>query len=184
MRFAGRRSVLIVALAAAAIGLPGCDKEQTAPTPVATPTPISPAVRGVLGQFSFDQFSSGLYVGIPFTLSQGGILDATVDWTVPSTWMYVYIAKGTCDFEQLSSKTCPYLVASESQVPKPRVVMTEPIPPGTYSLILYNVERNKKTGIGSDNTEGVSFQIGLTVGGGIPSGTSSIDVKPPVFIRP
>jgi hypothetical protein len=143
-------------------------------------------VRGVIvNPFSFDQFTSGTYVGIPIPLSQGGILDVTVDWTFQDTWMYVYVAKGTCTYDQLAGKTCPYIVSSEVQFPKPRVVYTVPVAPGTYSIILYNVEKNKKTGIGSDNTEGVSFQVGLTVGVPIPAGQSvtPIQVKP-VLLRP
>jgi hypothetical protein len=172
------------------LGIPAC-KKSTAPSPVATPTPVPVPVRGVLAQFSFDQFASGLYVGIPLPLTQGGILDVTLDWTFPDTWMYVYIAKGTCTYEQLAGKTCPYIVVSEVKSPKPRVLYTKPIPPGTYSLILYNVEKQDGTVIGtpgqvgSDNTEGVSCQIGLTVGVPIPAGqaVTPLQVKP-VIIRP
>jgi len=180
----------LVLLGGLVLGIPAC-KKSTAPTPVATPTPAVTPVRGVIAQFSFDQFSSDLYVGIPLPLSQGGILDVTVDWTFPDTWMFVYIAKGTCNYEQLSGKTCPYIVASETKLPKPRVVSTTPIPPGTYSLILYNVGKKKGTKlgtegqVGSDNTEGISCQIGLTVGVPIPAAqaVTPIQVKP-VIIRP
>ncbi len=179
-----------VLLGGLVLGMPAC-KKSTAPTAIATPTPAIAPVRGVIAQFSFDQFASGLYVGIPLPLSQGGILDVTVDWTFPDTWMFVYIAKGTCTFGQLDSKTCPFIVASEVKSPKPRVVSTSPIPPGTYSLILYNVGKKKGTRIGdpnqvgSDNTEGISCQIGLTIGVPIPAGhaVTPIQVKP-VIIRP
>lgn len=179
-----------VLLGGSFLGMPAC-KKSTAPTPVATPTPAPVPVRGVIAQFPFDQFASGLYVGIPLPISQGGILDVTVDWTFPDTWMFVYIAKGTCTYDQLAGKTCPYIVTSEVKSPKPRVVATTPIPPGTYSLILYNLEKQKGTKIGSpnqvgsDNTEGVSVTIGLTVGVPVPAGQAiaPIQVKP-VFIRP
>jgi hypothetical protein len=101
--------------------------------------------------------------------------------------MYVYIARGTCNYEQLSSKTCPYIVSSETQFPKPRVVVTPPIPAGTYTLVLYNVEKtkvNRRLGIGSDNVEAVSFQIGLTVGGSAtPQTAAPITLKPLVIKR-
>lgn len=179
------RGILVsVLLGGLVLGMPAC-KKTTAPTPVATPTPAPVPVRGVLAQFSFDQFASDIYVGIPLPLTQGGILDVTLDWTFPDTWMFVYIAKGTCTYEQLAGKTCPYIVTSETQFPKPRVVTTAPIAPGTYSLILYNVPWDKKLRTGSDNVEGVSCQIGLTVGVPIPAAqaVTPIQVKP-VIIRP
>jgi len=181
------RGVLWPALAAGLVlGLPGCNNDEAAPTPVPTPTPSVAPVRGVLAQFSFDQFYSGVYVAIPLPLSQGGILDVTLDWTFQDTWMYVYIARGTCDYDQLSTKTCPYIVTSETQTPKPRFVATQPIAPGTYSLILYNVEKDRKQQIGSDNIEAVSCQIGLTVGvPGTPTSQAptTINVKPVIIRR-
>lgn len=176
-------AVLAVLLAGSVLGLPACHKD-TAPTPIATPTPIPPPVRGVIAQFGFGQFPSGVYVGVPLPLSQGGILDVTVDWTFPDTFMFLYIAKGTCDFTQLSTNTCPYVVKSETQSPKPRFLQTPPIPAGTYSLIFYNVAKAKKSTIGSDNTESISCQIGLTVGvPGVTALHELHDLKP-VVIRP
>src|SRR6266571_2361047 len=137
MRF-GRGILLPVVVAGSVLGLPACNKSSTTPTPVATPTP--PAVRGVLGSLSFDRFETG-YVAVPLPLSQGGILDVTVDWTFPDSWIFVYIARGTCTtYAQLTGKTCSYIVSSETQFPKPRVVVTPPIPAGTYTLVIYNVQ--------------------------------------------
>ena len=183
MRF-GRGILLPVVVVGSVLGLPGCDKSTT-PTAVATPTPAP--VRGVLGTLSFDRFETGVYVGIPLPLSQGGILDVTVDWTYKDTWMFVYVARGTCTYDQLAGKTCPYIVSSETQLPKPRVVVTPPIAPGTYTLVLYNVEKtkvNRRLGIGSDNVEAVSFQIGMTVGvPGTPQSLVPISLKA-AAIRP
>jgi hypothetical protein len=173
------RNVLLLAVLAPFVVASGCRRNNTAPTP--TPTPVPSPVRGVIATFGFDQFTSGLYVAIPLPLSQGGVLDTTVDWTFPTSWIYVYIAQGTCTFEQLSTNTCPFLVRSESQLPKPRFVRTTNLAPGTYSLILYNVPRDRRAGIGSDNTESVSFQIGLTVGPGAQA--RPIDAKP-ILIQP
>ncbi len=183
MRF-GRGILLPVVVVGSVLGLPGCNK-STAPTAVATPTPAP--VRGVLGTISFDRFDTDIYVGVPLPLSQGGILDVTVDWTFQNSWIYVYIAKGTCTYEQLAKKLCPYIVSSETQFPKPRVVVTPPIAPGTYTLVIYNVpatKENKKLGIGSENVEAVSFQIGLTVGvPGTPQSVVPIPLKA-AAIRP
>lgn len=176
-------AVLAVLLAGSVLGLPACHKD-TAPTPVAAPTPTPPPVRGVIAQFSFDQFPSGVYVGVPLPLSQGGILDVTTDWTFPDTFMFLYIAKGTCDFVQISTNTCPYIVKSETQFPKPRFLQTAPIPAGTYSLIFYNVAKNNKLHIGSDHTEAISCQIGLTVGVPVPTALHELPDLKPVVIRP
>jgi hypothetical protein len=43
------------------------------------------------------------------------------------------------------------------------VLFTESLDPGTYYLVLYNVPRDPLTGNGSDNTESVALQLGLTV---------------------
>lgn len=180
-----------VLLGGLVLGLPACDND-TAPTPVATPTPVPPPVRGVIvAPFSFEGYTTGSYVPIPIPLSQGGILDVNVDWTFADTWMYVYIAKGTCTLEQIEKRTCPFIVISETKDPKPRVLFTPALAPGTYSIILYNVPKQKGTPIGSpgqvgsDNTETVSIQIGLTVGVPIPTGQAITPIQvTPVMLRP
>jgi hypothetical protein len=100
----------------------------------------------------------------PLVLSQRGKLDITVDWTSPDTWMYVYFGGQKCDYNQLAGQTCPFILSSETKDPKPRVLYTDNLDPGTYYLFLYNVPKNPRLGIGSDNTEAVSIQVGLTVG--------------------
>jgi hypothetical protein len=69
----------------------------------------------------------------------------------------------------------PALLSSETKDPKPRVLLTKTLDPGTYYLVLYNVPRDPLTGNGSDNTEAVSLQLGLTVNPGdlrVPGGVS------------
>ena len=180
-----------VLLGGSVLGMPACG-DETAPTPVATPTPTPAPVRGVyVAPFSFGEYATGNYVPIPFPLAQGGIIDVTVDWTFEDTWMYVYIARGTCTLDQIERKTCPFIAVSETKSPKPRVVVTAPIAPGTYSIFLYNVPKQQGTVIGtegqvgSDNVESVSVQIGLTVGVPFPAGQAPtpIQVKP-VVLRP
>jgi hypothetical protein len=180
------RGVVLAAVVTSGLifALPACDNSTT-PTPVATPTPTPIPVRGVIAQFSFDQFYPDIYVGIPLPLSQGGILDVTFDWTYPDTTMYAYIARGTCTYDELAGKTCPYIVTSETQTPKPRVLVTQPLAAGTYSLILYNVPRNPSKGILAEHVEAVSCQLGLTVGVPIPTATSIAPMTVrPVFLRP
>ena len=165
----GLGSAVRVGLAVALLGaLAGCggDDSPRPPVVVVTPEPV----RGVIAQTSFTGFETDVWISIELVLSQKGVLDVTVDWTFPDTWMYVYLGRTNCNYDQLSGRTCPFFISSETQAPKPRYLVTESLDPGTYYLVLYNVPRDRKAGIGSDNTEAVSLQLGLTV---YPSGQRS-----------
>jgi hypothetical protein len=163
------------AVAALAVALAGCESDSTTRPPVVIVTPEP--VRAILAQTSFQNFQSDIWVSIELLLSQKGVMDITVDWTFPTTWMYVYVGKTSCTYAQLDGRTCPFFLASETKDPKPRVLFTESLEPGTYYLVLYNVPTNRQTGIGSDNTEAVSLQIGLTVQPGdlrVPGGVTVV----------
>jgi hypothetical protein len=146
---------------ALALALAACSEDSPRP-PVVVVTPAP--VRGVIAQTSFSGFQTDIWIAIDLILSQRGKLDMTVDWTVADTWMYVYFGNQKCDYAQLSSGKCPFLISSETKDPKPRVLLTQNLDPGTYYLVLYNVPRDPRTGTGSDNTEAVAIQVGLTVG--------------------
>lgn len=142
------------------MALSGCSDDSTRP-PVVIETPEP--VRAILAETSFSGFQTDVWVSLELILSQKGVLDITVDWTSPDTWMYVYFGNTSCSYAQLSGRTCPFLLTSETKDPKPRVLYTSTLEPGTYYLVLYNVPRDPATGTGSDNTESVALQIGLTV---------------------
>jgi hypothetical protein len=178
-----RRVLLVLATSSSLLGLPGCndDPAPTNPTPTATPTPA--AVRGVLVATGFSGFSPDIYAAIPLPLSQRGILDITMDWTFPSSSIYVYLASRVCGYEELTRRTCPYILVSETSS-KPKVLQTGILDPGTYFLVFYNVPRDRRVpGIGSDNTETISFILGLTVGGAASS-RSIVQTGEPFFIHP
>jgi hypothetical protein len=166
-------TVRLCAAGALVVGLAGCGGDDTVRPPVVVVTPEP--VRAILAQTSFSGFQSDLWVSIELILSQRGVLDITVDWTYPDTWMFVYLGNTNCSYAQLSSRTCPFLLSSETKDPKPRVLFTNSLAPGTYYLVLYNVPRNTLTGQGSDNNESVALQLGLTVFPGdlrLPGGVS------------
>jgi hypothetical protein len=150
-----------VALAGALLlALAGCGGDSPAPPLVViTPEPV----RGVIASSSFSGFQTDVWISIELILSQKGVLDITVDWTYPDTWMSVYFGQTNCNYTQLASGTCPFILSSETQAPKPRVLYTDSLDPNTYYLVLYNVPRDPRTGTGSDNMESVSLQLGLTV---------------------
>jgi hypothetical protein len=147
---------------------------------VITPEPV----RGILAEGSLSGFQSDVWISIDLLLSQKGKIDITVDWTFPDTWMYVYFGRTKCDYAQLAEGTCPFILSSETKDPKPRVLYTDELEPGTYYLVLYNVPRDRRAGIGSDNTESVSIQLGLTVSASGERSTDAIRLGRPTIVPP
>lgn len=180
MRLAYRLATL-AAVAGLALPLAACTEETAPPLTIQTPQPV----RGIIVTTAFEGFQTDIWVAIPVAVGGRGKLDITVDWTLDDTWMYVYFGNTACDYVQLSGGSCPFLLASESKDPKPRVFLTDFVDPGTYYVVLYNVPRNARLGIGSDNTEAVSIQIGLTIGfietGG---GEAPVKLGRPIAIHP
>jgi hypothetical protein len=161
----------------------GChDSTPTRPVVVTVLTP--PPVRAVIATTSFSGFVTNIWVSIPLELSQKGALDITVDWTSPSTWMYVYFGATSCTYDQLTAHKCPFSIKSETKDPKPRLIYTGVLEPGTYYIFLYNVPWNPHTKIGTENTEAVSIQVGLTVGGSGQQVEEPVRLSRPVTIAP
>jgi hypothetical protein len=169
-----------VGLAAALLpALVGCGGDSpTPPLVVITPEPV----RGVIASSSFSGFQSDVWISIELILTQRGVLDVTVDWTFADTWMSVYLGRTNCSYQQLAGGTCPFMVVTEGKTPKPRVIYTEMLDPGTYYLVLYNEPRDPRTGTGSDNTESVSFQLGLTVTASGERSADAIRLGRPVVV--
>ena len=135
-------------------------------------------------QTSFSGFETDIWISIELNLAQRGVLDITVDWTFPSTWMYVYFGQTNCSYAQLTGQTCPFILSSETKDPKPRVLYSETLEPGTYYLVLYNVPRDPRTGTGSDNTESVWLQLGLTVSASGERSTDAVRLGRPIVLSP
>jgi len=180
----GSPRVLPALLALAFVApITGCnDTTPTRPVSVVVTTPAP--VRGIIAQTSFSGFPTNVWYSIPLQLSQKGVLDITVDWTVPSTWMYVDFGDKNCLYDELVKKTCPYLISSETKDPKPRVLYSDMLEPATYYIFLYNVPYNVHTGIGSNNTEAVSIQVGLTVAGSARRVEAPVRLGQPVVVGP
>jgi hypothetical protein len=169
---------LAVALAGA---LAGCGGDSARPPVIViTPQPV----RGVIAQTTLSGFQTDVWIAIDLLLSQKGKLDITVDWTSPDTWMYVYLGATKCDYAQLSGHTCPFILSSETKDPKPRILYSDVLEPATYYLVLYNVPYDKATGIGSDNTESISIQLGLTVGASGERSTTTVRLGRPTVVSP
>lgn len=178
MRARARRSLLLAALAVIVGLVQACDDPPDPPVIVMPPEPV----RAVIATTGFDQFAPDIWVAIPLQLTQAGRLDITVDWTFQSSWIYVYFGDQVCTYEQLAARTCPFLVRSETQEPKPRVLLHDISQAGTFFLVLYNVPLDRRTGVGSDNIEAIFLQLGLTVGLGRSDG-GAVKVGQPIVIR-
>jgi hypothetical protein len=153
--------------------LPACDTEPVFPTPPAT---VPSTIRAVVAVTSFADYPPDVYLGIPIPLNQPGVLDFTVNWTHPETYMIVSFGNQACSYTELAAHTCPFIITTQGS-DKPRVIVTSNLPAGDYVLVLYSQPYSKKTGIGTDRNEAVSLQIGLTVSTGAKS-TQSIVVHP------
>ena len=109
-----------------------------------------------------------------------------MDWTFPSTWMYVYFGRTNCGYDQLASQTCPFILSSATKDPKPRVLYTETLEPGTYYLVLYNAPLDPDTGVGSENTESLSrLQLASpTVSASGERSTDAVRLGRPIVLSP
>jgi hypothetical protein len=173
IRFA--RSSTLTSGTAALLVLMACSND--APIPAAPSTPAT-SVRAVIASTSFTDFPPDIYLAIPIPLTQGGVLDFTVNWTHPETYMIVSFGDRACTFTELNTHTCPFLITTQGS-DKPRVIVTQNVAVGTYVLVLYSQPYSKKTGIGTDQLEAVSLQIGLTVfSGPTAKSTQTITVHP------
>jgi hypothetical protein len=111
------------------------------PTAVATPTPCTQAT---LLQQSGVISPSTLYI-LPVTVPSAGRLDLTVDWTVASAPVYMYLAQGSCSFEQFIARTCTLLLVVENSTKPKKGSVT--VQPGTYTLLLGNAGTQPESGV-------------------------------------
>ncbi len=162
----------VVAAMAMALPFVACDSDTVLP-PMTVVTP-PPPTRVVLIQTSYTDFKPGEWLAYPVPLTVAGTLDITVEWTFPESWIYVYFGDTSCSYEEIDSGTCPYLISSETTTPKPRVLNTDTLQPGTYYLVLYNVPWDPKTQTGGFAEEAIQITVGVTV--------ASADVSQPVAL--
>jgi hypothetical protein len=162
--------------------LPGCNQNDEALPPIVIVTPAP--VRGVIAETSYSGFVAGSWVAFPIPLSEGGKLDVSVNWTHEESWLYVYLGEEECKPDRLAEGTCPFLIESETQTPKPRYIESDILAPGTYYLYIYNVRFDPDTGIGSYKQESVRIVIGLTVGLDPVGAVKPPQPGPPTVVSP
>jgi hypothetical protein len=91
-----------------------------------------------------------------FSVPDTGRLDMTLDWTIASSRMGLYLVPAnTCTLDQFNARSCNFLVQSEPPGPKPRKASAASITAGNYRWMVGNF---------SDKKESVSLQIMLSKG--------------------
>jgi predicted small lipoprotein YifL len=108
-----------------------------------------------------------------FSVPESGRLDITVDWTVASSRIGVYVVPAnTCTIEELNARTCSFLVRSEpgASSAKPLKISTPNFAAGNYRWMIGN---------GGSNQESLAYQVVLSKGpcapltGGAPGAASA-----------
>ena len=126
------------ALVGLGLWLVGCG--SSSPTsPSVTPTPTPAPVAQVLLEGSVTEMTPMvLFIVGSFTTTAVGRLDVTVDWTVSSDNVDVYVTRGTCSVDQLNAGTCILAVSSESTTSKPERLAVTGLAVGSYTLLIGN----------------------------------------------
>jgi len=131
----------------------GSSNPVTGPSPVPTPTP-APVERVVSqGGDTLKNDEAGYF---KFTLDTAGKLDITVDWTVPANDLDVFLVKGFCTEDQITSQTCSFLATATSTTAKPEKITVSSVVAGDYTVYIAN--------LGPGN-ESLSWRVVLTTGG-------------------
>jgi hypothetical protein len=139
-----------------------CSTNPTGPGCPPPPTTVPAQTRNVIKTGSCEGLDPNVLCFFdPFTTSQRGDMDVTVDWTFPEDNIQVMVSSGTCTLDQINASQCTFITSSQaSTTPKPRVLTVRAVAAGTYQLYVGN--RGPKT-------ESVSVQIGLTTPGSASS---------------
>ena len=143
-----RRSWLLPAsLCCLAVGLSASCSTPAGPTPVDCTRTILATGSRVLAPNVRDTAS--------ITTPATGRLEVTVDWVVALDFVSVALAPAPCSVDQLQNSACDVLF-SQISPPKPLVNSTSLLRPGTYTLIVANL---------NPTPESVSTQVVLVSAG-------------------
>jgi hypothetical protein len=133
-----RRKILVVALGGV-LALPACGGGGSSPaastaTPAPAPTP-APCTQTFLVQGS-SPIPSRILLSTPITAGTAGRLDVILDWTFADSPIGVYVTQGSCNLDQFNSRTCNFVIRSESGA-KPRKVSGN-VTAGNYEFLVAN----------------------------------------------
>jgi hypothetical protein len=136
---------------------PNCNTNPTGPGCTVTTT-LPAQTRTIISTGSCTEVGVNILCFFPpFTTTQRGDLDVTVDWTFADDRIQVMVSTGSCTLDQVNGNQCTYIVTSPAATtPKPRVLTAKGVAAGTYQLYVGNR---------GPNIESLSTQIGLTTPG-------------------
>lgn len=147
---ANRKGRVLATALVALFAACGGDGGMTTPSvPTAAPAPPAPVVVAQ----SSGSLPARYLAMIPFTTTQTGTIDVTVDWTFASNDVDVYLARGACSFEEFVALQCQLVAFSESTVAKPEKLSVPNAVAGGYTLLIGNL---------GPGDESVAFQVVLT----------------------
>ncbi len=150
------RQALLLCLGGSAALLVGCGGDDSATGPSTTPSTIASApVTNVIGSVTGESLQPGFLVYYPFTTPASGTIGVTVDWTLATSDLDVFLARGTtpCTAAQFNSRQCPLVGSAESKTAKPERLSVPDQAAGSYILYIGNY---------GNTQESLSFQLTLT----------------------
>jgi hypothetical protein len=118
-----------------ALSLAGCGGDPVGPPIDNEPTP-EPCIRTTVFQ------GAGTIPGLTadfesFTTTTAGRADVTLDWTHTDRRMAIFVAQGSCNFNQFRAGQCNFLLQLASP-PKPLKGSIPNLAPGTYVYVILN----------------------------------------------
>jgi hypothetical protein len=130
----------------------------------------------IVAQRTGVELRNGFIAWLPFPTSRAGRLDATVDWTLATNNLDVYLVKGECNYDQLAAGQCEVLTTSESRTAKPETLRYDSAAAATYTIFINNL---------GPGDESVSFQVVLQATLATPGGVAAAHAsREPVRVAP
>jgi hypothetical protein len=151
------RVLASLCLAAAAASLVACGGDDNGPTassspsPTPTPTPASTGCTQTTLATATRALTWNILDTTPFTTTQAGRVDVTVDWRDAGSNVGAYVVEaGTCTAQRFNNGNCSFLVSSGGDKPHQ---LSANLPAGAYELLLQNF------GGGRSSSETATAQI-------------------------
>lgn len=131
---------------------PDCITPCPAGTTGTPPNCIKPSVVLDKGE---GQLPARVALFRPLATTETGAFDVKVDWTFAANDVDVFLASGTCSFEQFIADQCTISAMATSTTAKPETVRLANQPAGTYTLVVANF---------GPGDESIAYQVVFTPG--------------------
>jgi hypothetical protein len=161
---------LALVLALGACGGSGSPTGPNNPPPTPAPTPTPPVVVGQGG----GPLEVDFLARVPFTTTQAGTLDITLDWTFAANDLDIVLVRGDCSFDDFIAELCPAIASSFSTTAKPEKVRFPGAAAGAYTFFVGN---------NGPADESASYQILLLPGASSAANSRSSERVPERFRR-